>query len=217
MKNGPTSFWNMSKNSVIVSCSVMVLVVFIDAASAYAYERLDFPFKEKIFWTLFGLSMIPGVIGLVSRYYFYHSIGWNDKLISLITPWLGGVFNIFLLRNFMSAIPKEMDEAARIDGANELYIFLNIILPSVKPALMVVALFSFRDAWNDMIWPSLAINNPDKLTLNAGIKLLDNSYGGEYERTLAACMLAMIPTLVVYLVARKYFLQGLQLSAAVKG
>ena len=154
---------------------------------------------------------------LVPQYYLYDSLGWTNKLISLITPNLGGVFNIFLLRNFMHGIPKDLDESARIDGANDLMIYTRIIMPIMYPSLMVVALFSFNGSWNDLMWPSLSITSASKQTLTAGMRLLNDSYGGYYERVLAACMLAMIPTFLLYLVARKYFMQGLQLSAAVKG
>ena len=194
-----------------------MLVLVISSMSAYAYERLEFRGKEKLFWALFGLSMIPSVVSLVPQYYLYDALGWTNELICLITPYLGNVFYIFLLRNFMHGIPKDLDESARIDGANDFVIYSRIVIPCMVPAMMVVALFSFTGSWNDLMWPSLAMTSPNKLTLTSGIRLINDSYGGRYERTLAACMLAMIPTVLLFLVARKYFLQGLQLSAAVKG
>lgn len=217
LTNTATPLVSMAVNSLIVSACTVLLVLIITSTSAYAYERLDFPHKEKLFWVLFGLSMIPSVVSLVSQYYLYDALGWTNKLICLITPNIAGVFNIYLLRNFMHGIPKDLDESARIDGANDLVIYTRIILPCVYPAMMVVALFSFTGSWNDLMWPSLAITSPSKLTLTAGIRLLNDSYGGYYERVLAACMLAMIPTFIVFLFARKYFMQGLQLSSAVKG
>ena len=215
--NTAAPFVSMVMNSFIVSGVTVLLVLFISSTSAYAYERLQFRGKEKLFWFLFGLSMIPGVVALVPQYYLYDALGWTNRLICLITPALGNVFNIFLLRNFMHGIPKDMDESARIDGASDLHIYLRIILPCLYPAMMVVALFTFTASWNDLMWPSLAITTPSRLTLTAGIRLLNDSYGGYYERVLAACMLAVIPTFLLYLFARRYFMQGLQLSAAVKG
>lgn len=217
LNNATAPFGSMVLNSFLVSGATVLLTLVIASTSAYAYERLTFRFKEKLFWTVFGLSMIPSVISLVPQYYLYDAIGWTNELICLVTPYLGNVFNIFLLRNFMHGIPKELDESARMDGANDLDIYARIILPCMVPSLMVVALFSFTGSWNDLMWPSLAVTSSDKLTLTAGIRLLNDSYGGYYERTLAACMLAMIPTMALYLFARKYFLQGLQMSAAVKG
>lgn len=215
--NSAAPFLTMTINSFIVSGITVFLVLIITSTSAYAYERLNFPHKETLFWTVLGLSMIPSAVALVPQYYLYDTLGWTNKLISLITPNLGGVFNIFLLRNFMHGIPKDLDESARIDGANDLMIYTRIIMPIMYPSLMVVALFSFNGSWNDLMWPSLSITSASKQTLTAGMRLLNDSYGGYYERVLAACMLAMIPTFLLYLVARKYFMQGLQLSAAVKG
>lgn len=217
LNNAAAPFMNMVVNSFIVSIATVVLVLVISSMSAYAYERLEFRGKEKLFWALFGLSMIPSVVSLVPQYYLYDALGWTNELICLITPYLGNVFYIFLLRNFMHGIPKDLDESARIDGANDFVIYSRIVIPCMVPAMMVVALFSFTGSWNDLMWPSLAMTSPNKLTLTSGIRLINDSYGGRYERTLAACMLAMIPTVLLFLVARKYFLQGLQLSAAVKG
>lgn len=217
LKNSAAPFVKSVINSFLVSGITVVLILIIASMSAYAYERLEFRHKEVLFWTLFGISLFPSSITLVPQYYLYDALGWTNKLICLITPYLGNVFYIFLLRNFMHGIPMELSEAARIDGANDFCIYRKIILPCVYPALMVVALFAFTGSWNDLMWPSLAIVSPDKLTLTASIRLLSNSYGDYYERTLAACMLAMIPTFIIYLFARKYFTQGIQLSAAVKG
>ena len=217
LNSNATPFVSMVRNSFIVSLSIVLLGLVIASLSAYAYERLEFRGKEVVFWTVFGLSMIPGVISLVPQYYLYDALGWTNRLICLVTPYLGNVFNIYLLRNFMHGIPRELDESARIDGAGEAAIYARIILPCCYPALMVVALFSFTAAWNDMMWPSLAVTSSNRLTLTAGIRLLNSSYGGYYERLLAACMLAMVPTLLVYFFARNYILQGLQLNAAVKG
>ena len=215
--NGAAPFLAMVGNSCIVSVFIVAVGLAISSLAAYAYERLEFRGKETLFWTLFGLSMIPGIISLVPQFYLYNALGWTNQLICLITPYLGNVFNIYLLRNFMHGVPKAMDESARIDGANDWVIYSRIILPCCYPALMVVALFSFTGAWNDMIWPSLAISKSSRLTLTAGIRLINSSYGGYYERTLAACILAMIPTVLIYLFTRRYFMQGLQLGAAVKG
>lgn len=212
---------SLTMNSFIVAIAQVILVLFISSTSAYAYERLEFRGKETLFWTLFGLSMIPFVISLVPQYMLYSYIGWADHLICLITPYLGNVFYIFLLRNFLKGVPKALDEAARIDGATDLQIYAKIIVPSIYPAMTVVALFTFSSAWNDMMWPSLAITSAKRLTLTAGIRLVNDAFNdgvsGRPERVLAACMLAMIPTLVVYLFARRYFLQGLSLSAGIKG
>ena len=217
---GAAPAFELAKNSIIVAVSQVLLVLFISSTSAYAYERLEFRGKETLFWTLFGLSMVPGVIALVPQYMLYQGIGWTNHLICLITPYLGNVFYIFLLRNFMRDVPKELNEAARIDGAHEWTIYARVIVPCVYPALTVVGLFTFSSAWNDIMWPSLAITSSRRLTITAGIRLLNDAYSTNPsypERILAACMLGMIPTIVVFLFARNYFLQGLSLGAGIKG
>ena len=208
---------NMILNSMIVSLSQVILCLFVASASAYAYERLEFKGKEALFLTLLGLGMIPGVIALVPQYLLYDAIGMTDSLWVLITPYIGNVFNIFLLRNFLHGIPFELDEAARIDGANDFIIYTRILLPCLYPAMTVVALFTFTEAWNDLMWPSLAVTTPTKLTIAAGISLLNDAHGGRPERVLAACMLSAIPTFAIYMFTRKYFLTGLSIGAGIKG
>ena len=208
---------NMIMNSVVVAVAQVALCLFVASTSAYAYERLSFPHKEKLFWSLFGLGMIPGVIALVPQYLLYDAVGLTDTLWVLITPYIGNVFNIFLLRNFLHGVPYDLDEAARIDGANDFIIYSRILLPCLYPAMTVVALFTFTEAWNDLMWPSLAITTPTRLTIAAGIRLLSDAHGAHMERVLAACVISIIPTFVIYLFTCKYFLTGLSLGAGIKG
>lgn len=216
-ENASNPLPNMIINSVLVAVSQVILCVFVASTSAYAYERLHFPHKETLFWSLFGLGMIPGIIALVPQYLLYDAIGMTDTLWVLITPYVGNVFNIFLLRNFLHGIPYDLDEAARIDGANDLIIYSRILMPCLYPALTVVALFTFTEAWNDLMWPSLAITTPTRLTIAAGIRLLNDAHGAHMERVLAACVISIIPTFLIYLCTRKYFLTGLSLGAGIKG
>lgn len=215
--NASSPLLKMISNSMIVAVCEVILVLFVASTSAYAYERLELPGKEKLFWTLFGLGILPGIISLVPQYILYDALGWTDTLWVLIIPYIGNVFNIFLLRNFLHGVPKELDEAARIDGANDFVIYSRILLPCIYPAMTVVALFTFTEAWNDLMWPSLAVTSPSKLTITAGIRLLNDAHNGHPERVLAACMISIIPTILIYLFTRKYFLQGLALSSGVKG
>ena len=216
-KNTSNPLPNMIVNSIVVALAQVVLCLIVSSTSAYAYERLEFSGRETLFWTLFGLGMIPGVIALVPQYLLYDAIGLTDSLWVLITPYVGNVFNIFLLRNFLHGIPRDLDEAARIDGANDFMIYSRVILPCLYPAMTVVALFTFTEAWNDLMWPSLAITTPSRLTIAAGIRLLNDAHGGHAERVLAACTLSMVPTFFFYLFARKYFLTGLSIGAGIKG
>jgi multiple sugar transport system permease protein len=210
------------RNSFIVSIAQTVLVLFLTSTSAFAYERLRFRGKEAIFWVVFGLSMFPNVVGLVPQFQIMNMFHWLDKLPSVIFPNVTGVFNIFLIRNFLKGVPKDLDEAASIDGAGPWRIYSQIILPSIKPVLTVVALFAFTGAWNDFVWPSIALTNPKNLTLTPGLRLLqvsegNYSGGGHVVRQLAGGVIGIVPTFLIYLGAQKYFLSGLNLSAGLKG
>ena len=212
-----TPIMGWMKNSLIVATSQVIIVLFVTSTSAFAYERLHFRGKEAIFWTVFGLSMFPNVVGLVPQFQIMNTLKWLDKLPSIIFPGVTGVFNIFLIRNFLKGVPKELDEAASIDGAGPWQTYLRILLPSLRPVLTVVALFAFTGAWNDFVWPSIAITNPKNLTLTPGLRLLQVSEGTHIVRQLAGGVLGMIPTFLIYLMAQKYFLGGLNLGSGIKG
>ena len=132
-------------------------------------------------------------------------------------PMLANIFYVFLVRNFLKGIPAAFDEAARIDGAGEFYIYTRIILPMIKPVLLVLVLFIFNSSWNDFLWPSIAITTPTHSTITPSIQMLKNSFGANPERFLAACTMAIIQTFIIYLTCQKYFLSGMQLGAGVKG
>lgn len=210
-------FLAVLRNTLVVCASCIVGVLLISTTAAYAFERLPFRGSDTIFWILFGLSTIPNVVALVPQYNIYKTLGWIDHLPSIIAPLLANIFNVFLVRNFMKGIPKEFDEAGRIDGASELYIYLRIILPMLKPVLMVLLLFTFNQAWNDFLWPTIAITTPSHSTITPSIGTFKNNFGNNPERFLAACTIAIIPTFIIYLTCQKYFLKGMQISAGLKG
>lgn len=210
-------FFAVLRNTLIV-CAVNICgTLFISTTAAYAFERLPFKGSDSLFWVIFSLSTIPNVVALVPQYNIYKLLGWIDHLPSIIAPMLANIFYIFLVRNFMKGIPRAFDEAARIDGAGELYIYARIILPMLKPVLLVLVLFIFNASWNDFLWPSIAITTPTRSTITPSIQMLKNSFGANPERFLAACTMAIIPTFIIYLTCQKYFLSGMQLGAGVKG
>lgn len=207
----------MFKNSLIVSITVTIGTLIITSLSAYAYERLDFKGGNKIFWALMYMSMFPNVVNLLPMFRISNALGWIDNLNALIWPSLAGVFNIFLIRNFMKSIPKELDEAAAIDGASSFGIYWHIILPSIAPVMIVVGLFAFNGAWNDFLWPSIVLTNPLNQTLTPGLKLLSGQYEQKWAHMIASCLVSMVPPLLLYLFAQKYFLKGISVQAGVKG
>lgn len=214
MKGTPVMTWLL--NSAIVAFSSAIMVIFITSTSAYAYERLEFRGKEAIFWTVFGLSMLPTVVNVVPLYQIMAWLKWLDRLPAVIFPSVTGVFNIFLVRNFLKGIPKDLDEAARIDGASELRVYTQIMLPLLRPVLTVVALFAFTGAWNDFVWPSIALTSPKNMTLTPGMRALQLAENGYQVRIMAGGVLAMIPTFAIYLCAQNFFLTGLNIGSGIK-
>jgi multiple sugar transport system permease protein len=214
-KTAPMVRWFM--NSMFISVTHTIFMVTISALSGYAFARLDFKGRNLIFWVLLGSSMFPGVVNLIPSFRIVHLFGWINTPWAVIVPGLGGVFNIFLIRQFLMGIPRELDEAARIDGANTLQIFIRLILPISRPVLTVVALFSFTGSWNDFLWPSIVINDIEKMPLTPGLKLLQGAFVGKLGQLSAGAVIAIIPPILIYLVAQKYFIKGMNLSAGLKG
>ena len=215
--NTTSNILMMFRNSFIVSVAVTVLNAVVTSLSAFAYERLEFKGGETIFWTLMYLSMFPYVVNLLPMFRIATALGLVNNLNALIWPSLAGVFNIFLIRNFLKGIPKVLDEAASIDGASSFQVYLHIILPSIVPVMIVVSLFSFNGAWNDFLWPSIVMTDVRNQTITPGLRLLDGQYGGEWAHMIASCLVSMLPPFILYLVAQKYFLQGISVQAGVKG
>ncbi len=214
-KSTPVLQWFF--NSLITSVSSALLIVLIDAMAAYGYSRMKFKGRAVLFSGLMFTMMIPGVINLIPTYSIISSLGMKNTLWALILPGLGGVGNIFLIRQFFFSIPKDFDEAATIDGAGEIRIFFLILLPQIVPVLVVVGLFSFLGSWNDLLWPLIVMTSSQKRTLTAGLSLLNGQYDRRYASKMAATVISAIPVLILYLCAQKYLLQGVSLSSGVKG
>ncbi len=216
--NGTVDMFSMLGNSGIVAVAQTLIVLVITSLSAFAYERLHFPNGEKIFWALFCLSLFPNAVTIIPLFKICYALNWVNNLNALIWPCCLSVMNILLLRNFMKSIPKELDEAARIDGASSFQTYLLVILPCMKPVLMVVALFAFKHAWNDYLWPCIVMTGSTNLTLTAGLRNLHSMLEGNYWATLqAATVLSIIVPFIIYLFAQNYFIKGISVSSAVKG
>ncbi|AYV65955.1 MULTISPECIES: carbohydrate ABC transporter permease [Niallia] len=204
-------------NSVVISVSHTLLVLIVVTLSAFAFSRLNFRGKNGLFAFLMATMMFPGVVNLIPLYKIIDILGWVNSPIAMIVPGAAGVFNIFLVRQFMNNIPLEFDEAARMDGASDFQILGKVILPLIKPVLLVVALFSFTGSWNDFLWPSIVFNDIEKMPITPGLQLLQGMYQAQPTLLMAGALVAIIPTFILYLFAQKYFLESMSLSAGVKG
>ena len=204
-------------NSFIMSGVSALLSVVLVASTAYGYTRVNFKYRDRIFMIVMAFSLFPAIINIIPLYQVVSWFGWVNRMPSIIVPTLGNVTFVFLVRQFSLAIPRDFDEAAKIDGANELQNFVFIILPMLKPVLTVVFLFTFIGVWNDFLWPSIVINDVERLPLTSGLKLLQGAYGSFHlGPIMASACLSMIPTFVLYLFSQKYFLASMSLNAGIK-
>lgn len=170
-----------------------------------------------MFVFLMATMMFPSVVNLIPLYKIIDTFGWVNNYLAAIVPGAAAVFNIFLVRQFMVNIPIEFDEAARMDGAGDFKIFYKVILPLLRPVLMVVALFTFTAAWNDFLWPSIVFNDIEMMPITPGLQLLQGMYQAQPAHLMAGALVAIVPTFILYLFAQKYFLQSMALSSGVKG
>lgn len=210
----PVFQWFM--NSLIISTTFMVLTVFITAFAAYGFARIQWPGRDFVFSILLGSMMFPTVINLIPNFKIISTLGWANTFLAIIVPGLASVYNVFLVRQFIRAIPVELDESAYIDGANEFQIFWHIILPLLKPILLVVALFSFTASWNDFLWPSIVMTDVSTMPITPGLQLLQGQYQTFPGLSTAGAILALLPTFLLYLVAQKYFMQSMSLQSGMK-
>lgn len=203
-------------NSLVVATLSTVLTVFIDALAAYGYARMKFKGRDLIFTVLMFTMMIPGVINLIPTYSIVSGLQLKNTIWALILPGLGGVGNIFLIRQFMYTVPRQLDEAAAIDGAGHIRIFFGIILPQLIPVLVTVGLFTFLGSWNDLLWPMIVMTETENRTLTAGLSVLQGQYDRRYASLMAATVVSAVPVMTIYLFAQKYLLQGISLTSGIK-
>lgn len=206
-------------NSVFIAVSHTLLVVVVISITGYGYSRMKFKGRDTLFFTLLGISFFPGVVNLIPSYKIIDALGWVNTAWAMVIPGLAGMGNIFLVRQFMNGIPKELDESAKVDGASDFRIYFSIILPLVKPILIVCALFSFTGSWNDFLWPVIVYTDVVKMPVTAGLLLLQDIYGNYrmIGQLMGSAILAIIPTLLLFLFAQKYFVQSINLNAGIKG
>jgi ABC-type glycerol-3-phosphate transport system permease component len=200
-----------------VEITVLCLIGHLITASmvAFGFSRLRFPGRDVLFILLISTIMLPSQVTLIPTFIIFRYLGWVDTYKPLIVPdWLGGVpFTVFLLRQFISTIPIEMDEAAKIEGASYFDIYWRIILPLIKPALAAVAIFVFLWNWNDFFYAVIYINSQDKWTLQLALNAIKRDVHDmpfvEMEIIMAASIVVMLPCLIIFFAAQRFFIQGI--------
>jgi len=202
-------------NSIIISFSTIIVGTFVSSMAAFAYSKLPFPGKNKLFLAELATMMIPFSIIMIPQFVIYAKIGWLDTWAPLIIPgMLGNVSMIFFLRQYMNGIPTSMIESARIDGAGFFRIYLQIMMPNAKPAVAAQAILWFMGAWNDYFAPSIYLNNPDKLSVQVVISQLNAMYAiqTDYPLLLAASVVALLPCLIIFMIFQKQIIASVAMT-----
>jgi len=201
-------------NSLILSGVTVVAVLLSSSLVAYGFARISFPGRNFWFMVMLASIMLPAQVTLIPIYIVFYKIGWLDTFKPLlIPPWFGGgAFNIFLLRQFFMGIPKELEDAAYIDGAGRWRIWAQLMLPLSKPALATVAVFTFQGTWNDFYGPLIYLTSIEKFTLALGINMFKGMYTTQVHLMMAMAMLMVVPMIIVFFFAQKFMIQGVILS-----
>ncbi|CAN5659782.1 carbohydrate ABC transporter permease [soil metagenome] len=203
------NMWRLFRNSLILASSITLLNTGLSALAAYAIAKIPFPGRDQLFSFMLATMMIPGVLFLIPTYVIMYRLGWVGHFYALIIPAAISVYNIFLIRQFIIGIPNELIEAARLDGANELQIYLRLILALARPVLVTVAILNFIGSWNDFLGPLLYLNNPNTWTVQLGLYQFQTSVPGENAQEIWASMtLITVPLVVVYFALQDQFMQA---------
>jgi multiple sugar transport system permease protein len=202
-------------NSLIVSVGTTAVVVLTSAMAAYPLARMRFPGCNLVFTLIVASLMIPNAVVLVPQYVLTQQLGWLSTYQGMIVPEAAVTFpfGVFLLRQFFLTMPGDVEDAARIDGANAWQVFTRIALPLSQPVLAALAIFAFRSAWNDFLWPLIAVNKTDMFPLPVALALLRGTYSSDsYGPIMAGAALSALPLLVVFLVANRRIVEGVRVS-----
>jgi multiple sugar transport system permease protein len=216
----PVTTW--AWNSLIIVVLGTVGTVITASLVAYSFARFDYRGRDFLFMVTLATMMIPAQVTLIPQFVLFHRLGWINTLLPLWVPlWFGGSgFSIFLMRQFFLSLPRDLDEAALIDGASYLRIFWSILMPLCKPVLATLAIITIINLWGDFLGPLIYLNSPEKFTVAVGLQFFNTvpDVGGEPMKHLlmAACILSMLPILVIFFVGQRFFVQGIVMSG-IKG
>jgi multiple sugar transport system permease protein len=211
-------FLTFMKNSIIITSMAIVGTLISSSLVAFGFSRLQFAGRDLLFFIMLATMMLPYQVTMIPVFIIFKTIGWIDTHKPLIFPYFlgGSPFYIFLLRQFYLTLPRELDDAARIDGCSTFRIYASILMPLLKPALASVAIFSFMFHWNDFLGPLVYLSSMENFTLAVGLNFFKGQFGTEWNLLMAASTLVMLPCLVIFLAAQKVFIQGVVMSG-IKG
>ncbi len=206
--------WTWLKNTTTVTALAVIGNVVTSSLVAYGFARLEFPGRNILFILLLSTMMLPEVILLIPQFILFRELGWIDTLYPLIVPSFfgGGAFNIFLVRQFYLTIPRDFDDAARLDGASNWQIWRQILLPLSAPVLTAVAIFSFVSHWNDFLGPLIYLQSEDNKTLALGLRAFISPTDASWNISMAASLFLVVPVLIIFFVGQRYFIRGVAMT-----
>ena len=199
-------------NSSYVTLTVTAANLFLDALAGYAFARLRFPGRNVLFALLLATLMVPSHVVLVPKFMLLNAFGLVNTYTALIAPATVQVVGLFLMKQFFESIPRQLEEAARIDGCNRFQVFWRVVLPLSKPALAALGIYTFQGNWNEFLWPLVATTTSDMFTLPVGLAMFRYEFKVEWTMLMAGSMLIALPTLIIFLVFQRLFIQGVATS-----
>lgn len=199
-------------NSFKIVIVIVGAQVLICSLSAYAFARLEFPGRDLLFYLYVGSLLVPDVVNILPNYVIARQLGWIDTHTALIVPAMASAFGIFMLRQFFLTIPRELEDAARVDGASYWRIYRDIVLPLSGPAIATLTVFLFIWNWNDFLSPLIMLNTPPKYTVQLGLAFVNDSRSTDWNRLMSGNLISLMPLLVVYAVAQRHLVQGISLT-----
>ncbi|MBP2019614.1 putative chitobiose transport system permease protein [Symbiobacterium terraclitae] len=207
--------WRYLKNTAIITALGVGLNVLFSTLAAYPLARMRFPGRDIIFGALLSTMIIPNGAGMIVNYMTLRTLRLTDTFLGVVLPSAATIFSIFLLRQAYTTIPKELEEAARIDGAGDLFIWWRIMVPLIRPTLLTVVIFDFMAHWNSFIWPVVVMKSPDNYPLAAGLLYLQGQFSYNFLYLAAGTVISITPMIILFLLLQKYFINGV--AGAVKG
>ena len=214
LTNQNAPFFMFLRNSMIVAGMSTIGVLLSASMVAYGFARIKFPGRDRLFVLLLSTMMLPSIVTMVPQYVLWKYLGWVDTFYPLVIPAFfgGGAYNIFLLRQFLMGIPRDIDEAAILDGASHSTIFWQFMMPNMGPALATVGIFNFIYNWKDFQGPLIILNSPEHQTLELGLQTYRAMNQNQWELLMAGSVIVMIPIIILFLLGQRYFVKGIVMT-----
>ena len=211
---GSFNFGTMYLNTALSTLIRVVAQVSFCAMAGYAFARLRFPGRDIIFAAVLSVMMIPPVLYIIPKFLMMAQFGWVNTMQGFVVPGFTSAFGTFLLRQFFKSLPNELTEAAKLDGSGPFRTFFSIMLPLAKPGLVAFGIFSTLWSWNELLWPLIILNSPDKMTLSVGLATMEGEYVSNYPVMMAGALLAVLPMIALFFVLQRQFIEGIALTGS---